>query len=111
KRLVNWVLNRAVPARKVDFIIVGAQKAGTTAIDHYLRGHRDVSMAVRKEVHFFDKAENDADDIRSYHSYFQFWKRKRLYGEATPCYMATPGAIERIVKYNPNIKLIVSLRD
>lgn len=111
RRLVNGALNTCAPGRKVDFIIVGAQKAGTTAIDHYLRQHGDVSMAVRKEVHFFDGAARDVASLAGYHSFFQFWRRRRLYGEATPCYMAAPGAIERIVSYNPDVKLLVSLRD
>jgi hypothetical protein len=39
---------------KVNFIIGGTQKGGTTALDKYLRGHHDLLMASIKEVHFFD---------------------------------------------------------
>lgn len=39
---------------KVDFLIVGAQKSGTSALDRYLREHGDIEMARRREVHFFD---------------------------------------------------------
>ena len=39
---------------KVDFIVCGAQKAGTTALDAYLRAHPEIGMANWKEVHFFD---------------------------------------------------------
>ena len=44
-----------VENKKIDFIVIGVQKAGTTALDHYLRLHPDIEMAKRKEVHFFDK--------------------------------------------------------
>ena len=41
-------------APKVNFLVIGAQKAGTTALDHYLRQHPDIGMADVKEVHYFD---------------------------------------------------------
>jgi hypothetical protein len=40
--------------RKIDFIIGGSQKSGTTALDFYLRQHPEIGMASRKELHFFD---------------------------------------------------------
>ena len=48
---ILFTLNR----RKVNFIIVGAQKAGTTALDSYLRKHSQICMSDRKETHFFDR--------------------------------------------------------
>ena len=41
-------------ARRIDFIIAGVQKAGTTSLDAYLRQHPDICMAKKKEPHFFD---------------------------------------------------------
>jgi hypothetical protein len=38
----------------VDFLVAGAQKSGTSALDAYLRSHPELCMAGRKEVHFFD---------------------------------------------------------
>ena len=41
--------------KKIDFLIVGAQKSGTSALDVYLRKHPEIEMArCHKEVHFFD---------------------------------------------------------
>src|SRR5699024_1882343 len=71
-----------------------------------------ISMAVRKEVHFFDKKKSiNKFELWKYHTFFEFWRRKKLYGEVTPCYMPCLDAIKLIVNYNPDIKLIVSLRD
>jgi hypothetical protein len=36
------------------FMIIGTQKGGTTSLHHNLAKHRDVTMAFKKEVHFFD---------------------------------------------------------
>jgi hypothetical protein len=38
---------------KVNFLIAGTQKGGTTALDSYLREHPEICMADAKEVHFF----------------------------------------------------------
>ena len=41
--------------KKIDFLIVGTQKSGTSALDVYLRKHPEIEMArYQKEVHFFD---------------------------------------------------------
>jgi len=42
---------------KVGFLIVGAQKAGTTALHEYLKMHSLLGMPECKEVHFFDRDE------------------------------------------------------
>ena len=38
------------------FIILGAQKAGTTSLYEYLCQHPQIVSARRKEVHFFDES-------------------------------------------------------
>ena len=37
-----------------DFLIIGAQKAGTTSLYAYLDAHPKIATALAKEVHFFD---------------------------------------------------------
>ena len=99
---------------KVNFIICGAQKSGTTALDSYLRQHTDICMAPRKEVHFFDREENFLDntlDYSAYHSVFNLEPSHRLLGESTPIYMYWYDAPKRIWQYNSDIKLIVLLRN
>ena len=39
---------------KVDFIVGGAQKGGTSALRSYLRDHPDICISDSDEVHFFD---------------------------------------------------------
>ena len=38
---------------KINFIVAGVQKAGTTALHHYLSSHPEIEMSKQKELHFF----------------------------------------------------------
>ncbi len=99
---------------KVDFIICGTQKGGTTALDFYLRKHPEICMANRKEVHFFDIEENFQSgpvDYSRYHAFFDPKPSHKLVGETTPIYMYWHDAPRRIWQYNPGIKLIAILRN
>lgn len=102
----GWALLR------VQFLIIGVQKAGTTALFDYLRADPDVSPAHSKETHFFDDNSIDwaAPDYERYHAQFD-WDRHGLPGEATPIYIYWPNCLERIAAYNPMMRLIVLLRD
>ena len=99
---------------KVSFLLGGAQKSGTTALDAYLRNHPDICMANFKEVHYFD---NDAyfaatqPDYRDYHRFFQPQSRHILIGESTPSYMYWPDAPGRICAYNSAMRWILVLRN
>jgi len=97
---------------RVDFIIAGVQKAGTTALFDYLSGDPNLSLSRVKEVHFFDDETVDWQDpdYGPYHSQFD-WTAPGLKGEATPIYIYWPGSLERIARYNPALRLIVMLRD
>lgn len=109
--------------RIVDFIICGTQKGGTTALDAYLREHPNICMANlkgdpngggAKEVHFFDRESNfigNKPSYSSYHHCFSPEKSHQFIGEATPIYMYWYNVPRRIWEYNPNIKLIVLLRN
>jgi len=73
--------------RQVDFVIGGAQKGGTTALDAFLRSHDALCMAERKELHFFDDEErfgSERVDYRAYEASFRPNAGHRLLGEATP---------------------------
>jgi hypothetical protein len=96
----------------VNFIIAGAQKAGTTALYDYLTEDPALELAKVKEVHFFDDEELDWSDpdYRSYHERFSMG-RPVVRGEATPIYIYWPRCLERIARYNSDMRLILLLRD
>lgn len=100
--------------KKVDFIICGTQKGGTSALDAYLREHPQICMAKNKEVHFFDNEEvfkNSKVDYSLYHAAFNPLPHHKVVGEATPIYMYWYDAPRRMYEYNPHLKLIVILRN
>src|SRR5438270_7515149 len=98
---------------KVDFVIGGTQKGGTSALASFLRQHPQICMPEKKELHFFDDEENfrRRPSYRAYHAHFQPRQDQRRCGEATPIYMYWDPAPVRIWEYNPEMKWIVILRD
>jgi hypothetical protein len=96
----------------VNFVIGGTQKGGTSALDSFLRQHPEICMpTTRKELHFFDREEENRD-YKKYHRNFKPKKKQhRVIGEASPIYMYWETAPYRIWKYNPKMKWILALRD
>lgn len=102
--------------KSLDFMIIGAQKAGTTALSHFLSQHPAVAMARGKEVHLFDAQDYSkhwaANEINQrYAAYFDGASSALLWGEATPIYLYWSQIIPELNRYNPALKLIVILRD
>lgn len=97
---------------RIDFVVVGAQKAGTTALFDYLCEDPNIFLPPEKEVHFFDDEARDwaSGDYSDYHRRFEL-QSGRICGEVTPIYMYWPQAMERIRDYNPDIRVICLLRD
>jgi hypothetical protein len=97
--------------RRVDFVIGGTQKGGTSALDSFLRQHPQICMPqTKKELHFFDRADDDTD-YQKYHANFKPKPEHRMIGEASPIYMYWETAPYRIWKYNPKMKWILVLRN
>lgn len=108
----------------VDFLVIGAQKAGTSALHRYLSRHPELFLPEKKELHFFDNEEFpwpgsskdwdapvEQDPYRSYHQAFSGAQRGQRWGEVTPIYMYWGPSIARIYRYNPSIKLVIVLRN
>ena len=96
-----------------SFIIIGAQKAGTTNLYHHLALHPELVPSKTKEISFFNKPAIYNRGLDWYHQQFPMapiWSSKRAF-EATPVYLYHPGTAERIAKYSPKIKMIAILRD
>lgn len=91
------------------FLIIGAQKGGTTSLHHYLSRHDSVSMAMKKEVHFFDYFSFKGIDW--YLAHFALLGEAALTGEASPSYLYHPEAPSRVHDALPHVKLIALLRN
>jgi Sulfotransferase domain len=95
---------RALP----DFLILGAQKAGTTALYAYLRWHPDITGPSFKEVSFFDR--HYAKGERWYRAHLPV-RRSAIVGEASPSYLFHPLAPQRVAQMLPQARLIALLRN
>jgi hypothetical protein len=106
-----WAYGRATSfARPLPgFLILGAQKAGTTALYAYVRWHPEITGPSWKEVSYFDRHYRRGR--RWYRGHFPVRPRGRLIGEASPGYLFHPLAPQRVAETVPAAKLIALLRD
>lgn len=111
-----------------NFLVIGAARSGTTSLYHYLRAHPEIFMSPVKEPNFF-AFEGERFDIQheapgwrhwvrqstsnpeEYRALFRDVKVQKAIGEASPSYMRSPGAAERIRRALPDARLIAILRD
>lgn len=97
-----------------SFMIIGAQKAGTTYLYSILRQHPQVIEPVYKEAHFFDYDNNYKEGLFKYKLNFDLsfrFKKNQLTFEATPDYLHHRDAPKRISHFFPHMKMIIVLRD
>jgi hypothetical protein len=109
------------PGRLPDFLIVGHEKCGTTALHMMLRQHPQIFMPELKELRFF------APELRS--RYVRFGPRRlpetldqylamfaeaapgQRVGEASPAYLRSLTAAARIAELRPDARIIALLRE
>ncbi len=103
-----------------DFLIVGAQRGGTTSMYKTLSQHPAVLKAVlRKGVHYFDIGYQHGPAWYRSHFPLQVTAARTqrsvgvrpVTGESSPYYMFHPLAAGRIAHDLPGVRLIVLLRD
>lgn len=121
-----------------NFLILGAAKAGTTALYSYLRQHPDIFMPDKKEPGFFSMygeeltlpitdttsseyracanlyhrvLKNSITDPEQYTALFSAARGEAAIGEATTSNLYFPRAPENIQRFIPHAKLIAILRN
>ena len=108
-----------------NFLVIGAAKAGTTSLYHYLRQHPQIFMSPHKEPRFFALEGQALDfkgpgdmtrfnfctNIKAYQSLFDGVTHEKAIGEVSPWYLYVPQSAKRIKQHVPNAKLIAILRD
>lgn len=104
-----------------DFVIIGAQRCGTTSLFRALSKHPAMMRNVidAKGVHYFDTSYHQ--DPSWYFAHFASQAERdnhaakvghpAIAGEASPYYLYHPAGAERMARVIPNAKLIVLLRD
>ncbi len=121
RNVLTWWFRRATSPVRVmpDFIIIGAQRCGTTSLFRYLEQHPDVAPAAIKEIHYFDLSHHLGPSW--YRSFFpsrpclriaaSVRRRARITGEASPYYVFHPLVPERVFRTVPGVRLILLLRN
>lgn len=106
-----------------DFVIIGAQKSGTTSLYNFLIRHPAIAAASEKEIEYFSTRHKHGElwyrsnfpINMSGHCSFkkkkQTNKPKRLTGEASPKYLFYPTVPDRMKSLLPDVKLIAILRN
>jgi hypothetical protein len=98
------------------FLIIGAAKAGTTLLYDQLALHPEVFMPEIKEPRFFSYKgfgsdfKNPVKTLEAYEALFARVTTETAIGEASPQYLYSPIAPQRIRDTLPEVQLIVSLR-
>ena len=95
-----------------NFLIIGAQRCGTTSLYDYISEHPNMIPSPVKELYYFN--DNFDKGLNWYKEYFPLkshMKKDYITGEATPNYLFNPYTAERVKKTIPNVKLIVLLRN
>ncbi len=99
--------------KKPNFFIIGAPKCGTTSLASWLGAHPLVFMSPDKEPHYFN--EDTPRRITKLKEYEKLFKQatvaQRAIGEASTGYLLSATAVPNILRYNPNAKFIVMLRN
>eukprot|EP00184_Porphyridium_aerugineum_P004775 CAMPEP_0184701238 /NCGR_PEP_ID=MMETSP0313-20130426/18801_1 /TAXON_ID=2792 /ORGANISM="Porphyridium aerugineum, Strain SAG 1380-2" /LENGTH=700 /DNA_ID=CAMNT_0027161223 /DNA_START=58 /DNA_END=2157 /DNA_ORIENTATION=- len=115
-----------------SFILVGAQKSGTTALFAYLIDHPEFRAGVlrkwwnetedtdtknhaNKELHFFDNSIKMRQSLIGYLNHFQpvprHLRSSYINGDLSPSYMVKYATLQRIRSMLPDAKIIVMVRD
>lgn len=111
-------------ATSPNFMVIGAQKCGTTWLSEMLRQHPDVFAPEVKELHFFNLRAQLNQGQAAYERNFEGYNGEKAVGEFTPNYLwqcanqqeidevgVVPDIARRIHEVYPDLKLIVCLRN
>ncbi len=98
----------------VNLFLVGAARCGTTSLYRALVGTKEVygpeDELYKEPAYFCDKRpfkKTEAD----YHSLYASARDAKYLCDASTCYLTCPTSAKRIHEYNPESRILISLRD
>jgi hypothetical protein len=110
--------------RVPDFFVVGHPKCGTSALFEMLRGHPEIYMPDVKETWFFapelrrarpgrrePESVTQPQALERYLSLFAAARPDQRAGEATPSYLRSRTAAQRIAEVAPDARIVALLRE
>lgn len=96
----------------IDFMVIGAQKCGTSSLAKQLAVHPEICFCKIKEPGYFHKTDDWEAGLEEYHSLYAP-AAGQICGESSTMYTFLPewrGTHERLFAYNPELKLIYIMR-
>jgi hypothetical protein len=98
-----------VMKREPNFIIIGAQKSGTTWLVDMLKLHPQIFID-REEVHYYDNNYHKGNEW--YLSHFENANDDQIIGEKTPDYFGLSFRVSKLIHNDlPDVKLVLVLRN
>ena len=94
---------------KIDFLGIGAQKCASTWVHRVLSDHPEVSVYPGKEIDFFSFYYNFG--FEWYENHLGDTGSAKAVGDISDSYFYDLAAPDRAFLYNPNLRLVLSLRD
>lgn len=105
---------------EIDFLVIGAEKSGTTWLADMLRQHPAIFIPPEKELFYFNERFFESPELPNYNAglpvswylaFFQGAGPGQLKGEASPAYLWDKAAAGRIAAFDPGLGLVAVLRD
>lgn len=93
-----------------NFLIIGAQKSGTTFIHKCAREHPDVFLPLN-EIRFFEDPEYTSSDLKQFESLFDQVSHEKAVGLKRADYLSKAECPARIYHHLPQAKMILILRN
>ncbi|MDP9402823.1 MAG: sulfotransferase domain-containing protein [Actinomycetota bacterium] len=97
---------------KTDFMVIGAQKSGTSSLSKQIGGHPEICFSDREEPQYFNAVDDWRARLDEYHRLFQA-KPGQLCGEGSTTYTFFPeyrDTPQRLFEYNSELKFIYIMR-
>jgi hypothetical protein len=120
-KLIKRIIKKIIPEKRIidkaNLFIIGAQKCGTSTLYDNLMKYDGIYGGKIKEKNFFSHESIFKQGILWYHNLFPkvsiFYKlpETRYFLDASPSYLAHKVSADKILKYNPNAKFIVMMRN
>lgn len=112
RKIYKAISAKLLPGHDPSFMIIGAQKAGTTSLHYYLDQHPKLAGSYPKELNYFSRHLYLGKDLNWYRRHFtSLTKPNAMFFESTPKYMNLEFVAREVAKTYPAIKLIMILRE
>ena len=94
---------------KKHMIMAGMSRAGTTFMYHNLQKHPQIFVPARKEIGYF--AHHSNNDDKWYEAFYKDAENGQILADICGIYFTDDNALERILEYNSNAKVVLSIRN